>query len=140
MIPLVVTSVCLLPSFVSWSFAFQFQPNVFHFDTQAQRRAASNVFEKQYRTTFHTRLGAVSIDITKEERKTGTGSANSIDGEDDGSVPNIVLVAGFESFNRGLYSLAASKLPDKANLVVFADSDIRAGGSTVRKCPGVAGA
>lgn len=43
---------------------------------------------------------------------------------------SIVLVCGFESFNRELYNLAASKVPD-VNLRVFADSDIRAGGSSV---------
>ena len=39
------------------------------------------------------------------------------------SLPNIVLVAGFESFNRDLYVKAAKDLP--INLQVFADSDIR---------------
>lgn len=42
-----------------------------------------------------------------------------------GNLPNIVLVAGFESFNRDLYIQAASELP--INLSVFADSDIRSG-------------
>lgn len=37
----------------------------------------------------------------------------------------IVLVAGFESFNRDLYYQAAKDLPDDIELTVFADSDIR---------------
>ncbi|KAL3920968.1 MAG: hypothetical protein SGILL_002998 [Bacillariaceae sp.] len=41
--------------------------------------------------------------------------------------PNIVLVAGFESFNRQLYLDAANELPDEAkvNLHVFSDAEIR---------------
>jgi magnesium chelatase subunit H len=43
----------------------------------------------------------------------------------DTELPNIVLVAGFESFNRELYQQAAKDLP--LYLQVFADSDIRVG-------------
>ncbi len=39
------------------------------------------------------------------------------------SKPNIVLVTGFESFNRDLYYEAASSLP--LNLTIFSDSEIR---------------
>lgn len=49
----------------------------------------------------------------------------------DITTTNIVLVCGFESFNRDLYSAAASKVPN-INLKVFADKDIRLGGSVVR--------
>lgn len=44
-------------------------------------------------------------------------------------IPNVVLVAGFESFNRDLYYRAASRLPHSSemHLTVFADSDIRSG-------------
>jgi hypothetical protein len=60
-------------------------------------------------------------------KESGTSSRK----DHKGSVTtNIVLVCGFESFNRELYNLAASKVPD-VNLRVFADSDIRAGGSSV---------
>jgi len=46
----------------------------------------------------------------------------------DTTTTNIVLVCGFESFNRDLYNAAASKVPN-INLKVFADKDIRQGGS-----------
>jgi len=46
-------------------------------------------------------------------------------GEDEDGYPHIVLVAGFESFNRDLYTQAVSGLP--LHLTVFADSDIRVG-------------
>ena len=49
-------------------------------------------------------------------------------------VPRVVLVTGFESFNRDLYNLAASELPEKIHIDVFADMDIRCnGGANVRK-------
>ena len=55
-----------------------------------------------------------------------TTAKNTQDDHDDGEpVPHIVLVAGFESFNRDLYIQAASELP--IHLTVFADSDIRVG-------------
>ncbi len=46
-------------------------------------------------------------------------------------VVNIVLLAGFESFNKELYTNAATSLPPdtKVNLQVFADSEIRTGAS-----------
>lgn len=46
--------------------------------------------------------------------------------------PNVVLVAGFESFNRDLYQQAAARLPEgiRINLQVFADSDIRRPGAS----------
>lgn len=46
---------------------------------------------------------------------------------------NIVLLAGFESFNKELYAQAASSLPPstKVNLQVFADSEIRNTGASV---------
>ena len=48
-------------------------------------------------------------------------------------IPRIVLVTGFESFNRDLYNLAASELPEKIQIDVFADMDIRCdGGANVR--------
>ena len=48
------------------------------------------------------------------------------------SAPNVVLVAGFESFNRDLYQQAAARLPEgiRINLQVFADSDIRRPGAS----------
>lgn len=57
------------------------------------------------------------------------------DGDDKNSastIPNVVLVAGFESFNRGLYQQAAARLPEgiRINLQVFADSDIRRPGAS----------
>ena len=42
---------------------------------------------------------------------------------DEGDKPRIVLVAGFESFNRDLYEKAASEVG--VTLAVFADSDVR---------------
>ena len=48
-------------------------------------------------------------------------------------VPRVVLVTGFESFNRDLYNLAASEIPEKMHIDVFADMDIRCnGGENVR--------
>jgi len=44
----------------------------------------------------------------------------------------VVLVAGFESFNRDLYNMAASELGDAVDLTVFADSDLR---STITSDP-----
>jgi len=55
-----------------------------------------------------------------------TTQENAVSERTDSSVnkkPNIVLVAGFESFNRALYQNAANDLG--INLQVFADSDIR---------------
>jgi len=40
----------------------------------------------------------------------------------DNDLPNIVMVMGFESFNRQLYQQAANKL---CNLAVFADTELR---------------
>ena len=37
----------------------------------------------------------------------------------------MVLVVGFESFNRGLYQEAAKSLQEEINLMVFSDSEIR---------------
>jgi magnesium chelatase subunit H len=44
---------------------------------------------------------------------------------DGKKLTKIVLVAGFESFNRELYYTAAKSLADDVELVVFADSEIR---------------
>jgi magnesium chelatase subunit H len=51
------------------------------------------------------------------------------------SLPNIVLVAGFESFNRQLYLDAAQSLPDdlQVNLQVFSDAEIRLPNGSVNK-------
>ena len=49
--------------------------------------------------------------------------------------PHIVLVAGFESFNRDLYIQAASDLP--IHLTVFADSDIRVGPAVSEEDTGI---
>ena len=55
---------------------------------------------------------------------------------DDGQrKPHIVLVAGFESFNRDLYIQAASDLP--IHLAVFADSDIRVGPAVSEEDTGI---
>jgi magnesium chelatase subunit H len=42
-------------------------------------------------------------------------------------IPHVVLVAGFESFNKDLYLMAASKLSSPIHLSVFADREIRSG-------------
>jgi magnesium chelatase subunit H len=55
------------------------------------------------------------------------------DGKDDW--PHIVLVAGFESFNRDLYIQAASELP--VHLTVFADTDIRTGPAVSKEETGI---
>ena len=54
-----------------------------------------------------------------------------VENQNDEEVVNIVLLAGFESFNKELYINAASSLlPDtKVNLQVFSDSEIRTGAS-----------
>ena len=66
------------------------------------------------------------------------GSSTRMDGNDQNNsasgttIPNVVLVAGFESFNRDLYQQAAARLPEgiRINLQVFADSDIRRPGAS----------
>ena len=72
-----------------------------------------------------------SPDVKADE---AAGNINR-EGDDPNSasnVPNVVLVAGFESFNRGLYQQAAARLPEgiRMNLQVFADSDIRLPGAS----------
>lgn len=74
------------------------------------------------------------IDITSKEIK---NSMNLHDNEnrqqDSSSSVNIVLLAGFESFNKDLYQNAVSSLPlsinKNINLKVFSDSEIRTGAS-----------
>jgi len=50
----------------------------------------------------------------------------------ENNLPNVVLLAGFESFNRDLYQQAAARLPEgtQMNLQVFCDSDIRGSSGT----------
>lgn len=65
----------------------------------------------------------------------GVESATMTDDAEDGpdnpkhGRPTVVLVTGFESFNRNLYQRAADRLPEALaiNLEVFADSEIRTG-------------
>merc|ERR1740124_2001256 len=54
------------------------------------------------------------------------GTDHTDDSNNGDRLPNVVLVAGFESFNRALYQKAATSLPEGArvNLQVFTDSDI----------------
>ncbi|KAL7541039.1 hypothetical protein ACHAXR_010578, partial [Thalassiosira sp. AJA248-18] len=78
----------------------------------------------------------LSSTLVKEADVTTTNNNNSDDenssspnvdkNEDNGAV-NVVLVTGFESFNRELYEEAGRLLPTecKINLKVFADSDIQ---------------
>lgn len=54
-----------------------------------------------------------------------SSSENAIKNKSKNDYPNVVLVTGFESFNRDLYYQSAENLP--VNLQVFADSDIRTG-------------
>lgn len=78
---------------------------------------------------FSVPSSAIATPSTKQPVK--QSGAPSKEDHSGSAKTNIVLVCGFESFNRELYNLAASKVPD-VNLRVFADSDIRAGGSSVR--------
>ena len=67
----------------------------------------------RYKTTL------LSTTISKEE--------STVLPKQDDSVVNVVLITGFESFNRDLYEEAGRLLPPecKINLKVFADSDIQ---------------
>ena len=60
---------------------------------------------------------------------TNGNTIKNTDINDDNSIVNVVLVTGFESFNRELYTEAGKSLPpelrNKINLKVFADSDIQ---------------
>ena len=69
---------------------------------------------------------ASNIKPRSNTRMEGNDQNNSASGS------TIVLVAGFESFNRGLYQQAAARLPEgiQINLQVFADSDIRRPGAS----------
>jgi hypothetical protein len=81
--------------------------------------------------TFPTLFAAPSATLTpstKQDLKEDITSSQK--NRKDSTTTTIVLVCGFESFNRELYNLAASKVPN-VNLIVFADTDIRAGGSAV---------
>ena len=67
-----------------------------------------------------------------DAKNDGKGRGGEGERGEDGSVegigiPDVVLVAGFESFNRDLYLRAAERLPEgtRVNLRVFADSEIR---------------
>jgi magnesium chelatase subunit H len=61
---------------------------------------------------------------TFERRRSRQRRQDDGDNEDDSSSPNIVLVAGFESFNKELYVNAARALGN-TNIKVFADNEIR---------------
>jgi len=54
-------------------------------------------------------------------------SSNTIPPPPLKSIPHVVLVAGFESFNKELYLKAASQLSSPIHLSVFADREIRTG-------------
>ena len=64
-----------------------------------------------------------------EEEKTSIPQEQDRKGQDNKNSNNIriVLVAGFESFNRELYDNAAEELGGNIHLDVFADTDIRTG-------------
>ncbi|KAL7468553.1 hypothetical protein ACHAXS_008781 [Conticribra weissflogii] len=61
--------------------------------------------------------------------------ASAVNKENDSDAVNVVLVTGFESFNRDLYEQAGALLPVecKLNLQVFADSDIRTANEGINK-------
>lgn len=72
-----------------------------------------------------------STQITQQDSTVNTHHDRN-DNTDDSTV-NIVLLAGFESFNKELYQNAVSSLPPtlrkNVNLQVFSDSEIRTGAS-----------
>lgn len=50
---------------------------------------------------------------------------NNMNNKQNSKIIQIVLVAGFESFNRELYEKAANELKDSIHIQVFSDSEIR---------------
>lgn len=73
---------------------------------------------------------------SKSNSKAENENDNNDSDEDKDPSVNIVLLAGFESFNKDLYQNAASAISTKSkhpniNLQVFADSEIRTNGISI---------
>ena len=67
--------------------------------------------------------------FSSSQLEQGVVQKNEEPNESPRSTPKIVLVAGFESFNKNLYSKAAQNLKD-VNIEVFADNEIRTSPTT----------
>ena len=65
--------------------------------------------------------------ISPTESELITSSSDSSEIQTNSTLINVVLVAGFESFNKDLYLKAASTLSPPIHLSVFSDSEIRTG-------------
>jgi magnesium chelatase subunit H len=87
------------------------------------------------RLVQESRLWASTLPSTQTKKKDVSHDERQELNNDGERKPHIVLVAGFESFNRDLYIQAASELP--IQLTVFADSDIRVGPAVSEEDTGI---
>ena len=87
----------------------------------------------QKQKVIKNRLFAVSVNEDIEDTRTSEINDKDNKNKDKSnikiskSIPNVVLVAGFESFNRQLFYDASKQLPKgvEINLLVFSDDEIR---------------
>jgi len=85
-------------------------------------QSASRPWGRSHSTTAPSSSSAL-LAATLEEKVAPADASDDSDGEKKRTRTSIVLVAGFESFNRELYAQAASEVD--VDLRVFSDSDIR---------------
>lgn len=95
--------------------------------------ALSSIHSRRIETNRDGRGGLIQtvFQIVSSNIETVPIDLQTNNNKDNQEVVNIVLLAGFESFNKELYTNAAASLPPdaKVNLQVFADSEIRTGAS-----------
>lgn len=116
------------------AFSFPFRNNIQNSRQSIQRTSNCKhikqpIPKKNYELSS---LFMVASEIEKPSQQVQDSINNNPNNHDKDSV-NVVLLAGFESFNKELYQNAASSLPPSMkkniNLQVFSDSEIRTGAS-----------
>jgi len=123
---LIIKLVCLLPHLLPsepTSFVGAFSPSAL------PARITASQLGIRRRTPFILQSSTLSreADVTAINNADDDGDNSSSPDNGDDDAVNVVLVTGFESFNRQLYEEAGRLLPPecKINLKVFADSDIQ---------------
>jgi magnesium chelatase subunit H len=109
---------CFLPAQTTWPRSNQNVEN----DQRSRTFLPSNGRIPSNSRSFST-IEKVSEEVVENLKYEKPSSGDSSGSNSSDKRPKIVLVAGFESFNRDLYTAAAKELD--VDLTVFADSDIR---------------